>query len=379
MMKLHLSKNIYFCLSLIALLALSSCKKDAPNSFTIEGSIKNLKGNSILFVRDFPDSVKVDTIKVEKGDFKLKGVTDTLMIGTLYFNNGASSTSLFVDKGVKVKVEGDANLPDLIEIKGGDVNDDLTEFKKKNKSVLTSRAKLMETIQKETPQNGQSKPNPDMISKISNLNFQLTNSAAEYIKKNPEKIASVILIQDFFKDEHAVDQMDKKLQILKEPASKFPLTYQLRQYVSQIKSSDEGAVAPYFAIKDSKGVETRIDEFRGRYLILSFASSDCPLCLKNRQELSSINTKYKGNLVVTVSVLLTNKSNGGDMPKPAPDAKVDWRVVTPKEGWAAKVLADYNVNELPLNILISPDGKILAREESTTMIQSKLPKIATAQ
>ncbi|MBP1618385.1 MAG: hypothetical protein H6Q14_2212 [Bacteroidetes bacterium] len=373
------SRKISFCLAFVVFTSaiLLSCKEQNENAFAIKGNIKNLKGNAIIFVRDYADSVVVDTIKADKsGDFSFEGVTDTLILGTLYFNNGASYTSLFVDKGSAVKVKGDANLPDLIEITGVDVNDDLTEFKKSNQSTLLARAKLLESIRTGITQKAQApKPNPDLISKLSNLNYQLTNSASEYIKRNPEKIASVILLQDFFKDDDSADQMDKKLQNLKTPASKFSLTYQLRQYINQVKASQEGAIAPYFTVKDSKGNEMRGDQYRGKYLVLSFVSTNCPLCLKNREELQEIQKKYKGDQVNILSIIITEGPPPGNIgPRPSKDPKVDWKVVPLEEGWAAKILADYNINELPINILIDPKGKIIAREESPALIQPKLPK-----
>ncbi len=374
------SRKISISLAFVVLAAaiLLSCKEQNENAFAIKGTIENLKGNSIIFVRDYADSVIVDTIKADKsGDFSFEGVTDTLILGTLYFNSGASYTSLFVDKGSAVKVNGDANLPDLIEIRGVDENDDLTEFKKRNKATLLARAKLLESISQKAQA---PKPNPDLISKLSNLNYQLTNSASEYIKRNPEKIASVILLQDFFKDDDSADQMDKKLQNLKSPASKFSITYQLRQYIDQVKASQEGAIAPYFTLKDSKGNEMRGDQYRGKYLLLSFVSNDCPLCLKNREELQEIHKKYKSDQVDILSIIVTEKTPSKNnikppkQAKPPKDSKVDWKVIPLEEGWAAKILTDYNINELPVNILINPEGKIIAREESPALIQPKLPK-----
>lgn len=376
---------LYPFVFILLFLCASSCSKNDPNEFTIKGAIDNLSSKKILFVRDYPDSVIVDTIDVEnKGSFEFKGVTDTLMLGTLYFNNGTSFTSVFINKGIKIKLEGDANLPDLIDVQGGDENEDLATFKKNNRQTLLTRAKLLDSVRKGIPKQSDtrpSKPNPDVISKISNLNFQLTNSASEYIKTNPEKIASVILIQDFFKDENTVDQLDKKLQLLKTPASKFSLAYQLRQYVNQIKASQEGAVAPYFSVKDTKNSETRSDSYRGKYLLISFSTSDCPICQKNKEDLTQINQKYKDNQVQILSLIVPEnnttkgKTKHGNQIFSTNTSKADWKIITLKEGWAAKILTDYNVNELPMNILISPTGKILGREESPTILQSKLPKL----
>lgn len=359
-----------------------SCNQN-PNSFTLKGSIKNMNGRNILFVRDYPDSVIVDTIKANKdGKFEFKGTTDTLMLGTLFFNEGSSFTQVFFDKGEKIKLNGDATFSDLIEISGNDIDEALSDFRQDNKEILQARAKLLQSFKKmpESSISRPPKPNPGLISKMSNFNYQLSSKAAEFIKKNPDKIASVVLIQDFFRDNDSVDQMDKKLQSLKEPASKSALAYQLRQYVTKIKASQVGANAPDFFLKDAKGVMTRYDQFRGKYFVLSFVSDDSPQERENKKELSEIYEKNKGKNVEILSVVVVEDDvqNNGSKSSTSSDLNVNWntvnwKVITLKNGWSNKILSDYNVNDLPLVILIAPDGKIIVREESPAMVAAKLP------
>ena len=364
----------YITLLLFIAAGFSSCNEN-PNAFTLKGTLKHLDGNNLVFVRDYPDSVVVDTIVANKdGDFSYKGTTDTLMLGSLYFNNGRSATAVFFNKGEKIKIDGDADFPDLINVKGNEINEALSDFKKSNKESLKARTKLLQTFSKEGTVGSQTappKPNPGMISKLSNLNFQLTTSASEYIKKNPEKIASVMLIQSFFKDNESVEAMEKKLQSLKEPASNFFLTDQLQRYVDKIKSSQEGASAPNFVLKDANGKQFRYDQYRRKYLLLSFVSNDCPLCRKNQDELSDIYKKYKDKQVEILSVIVVEDDDHSRKLKNG--MKADWPVITLKDGWVSKILSDYNVNELPLSILIYPDGTIAGREESPAMLQPKLP------
>jgi peroxiredoxin len=372
----HSKINIYIAFILLFLGSVSSCKKQNPRLFTLRGTIENLKDKNILFVRDYRDSVVVDTIHTNsKGDFKLDGIADTLMLGTLFFNEGRSSTSVFIDKGWDVKVEGDANLPDLIEVKGGDVNNDLSEFKKDNRANLESRGAMLDKMRKKfSPNVHPPKPSPDITSKLANLDFQLTNSAAEYIRKNPDKIASVILIQDFFRDDTSTDQLDKKIQSLKEPAASFILTQQLRQYITQTKASQEGAIAPFFQLKDAKGTDVRLYDFRSKYLLLSFVCNDCELCIKNGTELEKIYKKFKDKPLEIVSILITSHGQKKEAEKNSA-TKVEWKVIPLKESWASQIVSDYNIRELPLNLLIDMEGKIVAREVSPVTINEKLEKL----
>lgn len=190
-------------------------------------------------------------------------------------------------------------------------------------------------------------------------------------------MTKLILIQDFFKDESSTEQMDKKLQSLKSPAANFPLVYQLQQYINQIKASDEGSVAPFFQAKDTKNKDIRVYDYRGKYVILSFTSNDCELCEKNTQDLASIYKKYKDKQFDILSVVIPPSSLGPQKPKLSGKnlTKISWKTIPLKDNWSAKIIADYNVSELPLNILIDTEGKIIVRESSANAIGEKLEKL----
>ena len=68
----------------------------------------------------------------DNGDFSYTVDIDTLTTFTIYMNNYESAAVVFADKGQKLKVNGDANLPDLIRVNGNEINDDLTLFKRQN-------------------------------------------------------------------------------------------------------------------------------------------------------------------------------------------------------------------------------------------------------
>src|SRR5690554_2094662 len=123
---------------------LFSCEKD-DERLMISGEITNLVNPYFLASFRVSDSVAVDTIHVdEKGKFSYFQNIDTTTMFTFYFNDFHSSTVVFTEKGVKkIKLKGDAILPDLIEIKGGEINDNLSVFKKENEAILKQRSLLL--------------------------------------------------------------------------------------------------------------------------------------------------------------------------------------------------------------------------------------------
>ena len=147
--------SIYNALRYIGIVTLCatvmiSCDKKATSKYEISGKLENLTGNYFLMSHEVGDSVVIDTIPINaKGEFSFKGAVDTLTEMSLYFNQNTKSTYILVNKGWDVELKGDALYPDLINVKGGDVNNDLTTFKNQNKDLLKNRADILIAAEKQ--------------------------------------------------------------------------------------------------------------------------------------------------------------------------------------------------------------------------------------
>lgn len=358
-------KNKYIIIFgvLFSSILLFSCKND-PNEFFVKGKLQNVQDGFIIAVLEQQkDSVAVDTIRVDKnGAFKFRSKVDTLTVMSLYFNNNTKNTYILVDKGWNVEMTGDVNYPDLIEVKGGDVNNDLSDFKNKNKELLRQRTALLEKVEsaQELPNDSLSN-SKDYSVELKNVNFDLSNIAAEYVKSNPTKIASVVLINTFFKDDTAIPRLDDNLALLRGDAENSPLTQSLRLFSNKIKKSAVGSSAPYFALKDVDGKLVDVTQFRKKYLLLSFASTTCDVCNRERKDAVDIykDLKKKKEDIEFATIIINSESE--PIGKNITDS-MKWTILPDYGGWAAPSFEIYNIHEIPYNILISPTGIILQRD-----------------
>jgi hypothetical protein len=342
--------------------------------YELSGKLEDMTGNYFLMSHEAGDSIIIDTIPTDKkGEFFFRGSVDTLTEMSLYFNQNTKSTYILVDKGWNVKMEGSALYPDLIKVKGGDVNDDLTSFKEKNKDLLKNRADILNPAEKRNPDLDTLKVK-DYVVELKNINFELSNIAANYIKSNPDKIASVMLINTFFKDETSIPRLDENLALLKGKAVDFPLTDALKQYRDKVKSSAVGSYAPTLPLKDSKGKEVRLTDLRGKYVVLSFVSTTCKVCeYEKKDAVAAYNelTKQKKNITF---VSIVKDVEDSPIPKNIADS-VKWTIIPVQGGWSAKVFDTYYVREIPYNILISPAGIIVERDLSFLSLPQKIEEL----
>lgn len=367
-------KILNYCFFALTILLLHSCGNKDAKGYSIQGKLKNITDSIFFAAREYPDSLVVDTFRIDKdGEFSFKGQADTLSLITLYFNNNTSSTFVFVDKDAKISIEGDASYPDLIKVKGGNINDDLTAFKSKNEALLKSKAEIVHSYKTKTNTEAK-KQEKEYVVNLKNINFELANIAAAYVKDNPQRIASVMLINSFFRDENAITRLDESLDLLQGQAALYPLTKSLKDYSAKVKISAPGAKAPFLKLKDSKGKDVSLNDYKGKYVLLNFISATCQDCIDAKREtIAAYNELKKENIKIDfVSVLFNSEI------KPIDNAtdSIKWTILEDQGGWAAKSVELYNVDAVPYNILISPDGVIQERDVLVFSLKDKLKQSA---
>ncbi|NDV78677.1 AhpC/TSA family protein [Dysgonomonas sp. 511] len=351
-----------------------SCKKKDKDIFSVEGTLENVEGSHFYTSYEVGDSVQIDTIAIgENGKFSFTGKVDTLTVMSLYFNNNTKNIFILVNKGWNIQMEGDALYPDLIDIKGGKVNDDLTEFKNKNKELLKMRADILMAVEDENTEND-SLPVKNYVAELRNTNFELSNIAASYIKANPEKVASVMLANAFFKDESSIPRLDESLNLFKGRALDFPMTEELRRYRDKVKKSAVGSYAPLFTAEDIKGKEVKLVDYRDKYVLLSFAATTCDVCKDEKKDAIKVYNDLKKQKKNIEFVTVVKDIETVPLSKNISDS-VKWTILPVKGGWSASVFDTYYIRGIPYHILISPRGYILERDISLDAIAGKIESL----
>jgi len=375
-----LKKNIIkiYIVLLLIVLGVISCGETIKDGFIVEGNLENVEDGFFVIARESRDSMLVDTVYVhDGGKFSFKGNVDTLSTISMYINNNTKYTYFFVDKGSKVEIKGDALYPDLFDIKGGELNDDLTAFKKQNKDLIKKRTDILKLVEDSSYTEDESSTVSDKnyIMELKNINFELSNIIGDYVKENPDKIASVVLIDAVFRNESSLTRLDESLSQLRGAAATYHVAKDLFDYSNRIKRSSEGSIAPNFTRKDIKGKEHNLVSYRGKYLLLFFVSTTCPLCEAQRPEVMALYDKFKKekeNIEFLTVVINTEEEPISDEIK----RSVKWTILVEDGGWTSDILDLYNVHEVPFYAIISPTGTIVRRNIPLGMIENAMDEIA---
>ncbi len=349
---------------IIILLFIVSCKE--KNQFLIEGNIKNLNADTLYVTthQAFSNHLQTDTIYSQKGKFSYQGQADSLSAVIIYMKQGTVWTTVWAKDKDKITLTGDVRYPELILARGGEVNDLLTSFKEQNKDLLKESRELADQKQEinQIDSLGVRINNIQLESKLSNLNHQLKENAEDFIKEHPTSLASLVLLEDYVIDYDDPDGLEQYLSLLHGNAVHFPLYHELNELSNKLKQTKIGVTAPDFQLKDINQNTVKLNDFKGKYLLLNFTASWCKACEENNNELPAIRKKYKDDKLEMLTISLDSSTN--DWKKVVVEKGYSWRQVVDTLIWDSQIASLYNITAIPFNLLLDENNVIIAKDLS---------------
>lgn len=367
-----LNKTIKFTTLIIVLIStFTMCKRKETNHYVITGKLENVNDSFFIAATEIGDSLRTDTIKISKdGEFKIAGQTDTLSFVSLIFENSTATPYVFVNKGWNVNVKGSIKSPDLIQVKGGDVNDNITAFKEEVKNLLQKRTNILEDRNHSIAIDSIVPKHSDV--QLMNTDFDLDNKVIQYVKDHPDRISSVFLIYDFFRNPSSLDRLTEALKSLRGKAVDFPMTAKLEAYESYLRKSSVGAFVPMIYYKDNNGEKFMLRDLNEKLIILTFLSEDANI---NEKLIDNIIKDAKQDPKKDVALVFVVQQNYANFNSKKFDNKNIRFLLADKE-WASSIYDDFNIKSLPSIILISPKMKILERNVLDISIPALIERYA---
>jgi peroxiredoxin len=303
----------------------------------VEGHVEGLTNSTIYIVTSLDNKIKIDTLFAKEGKFTFVSSYDSVKPIIIYMENQTVWITAWVQNGETITVAGNANDPELIEINGNEINNQLTEFKQQNKKAS-----------KDT----------------------LTYRAENFIKEHPASIAALVIIQDYLMENEDPNILGYYLSSIESPAKEDVLYARLNAVYHRLLQTSAGNSAPDFSVIDVKGDTLTLESFKDRYLLLAFESFACKGYDENYSILKKLNKKYSKKKLAILSIAFDEDKV--DWKKIAEKHNVSWLQVLDRQGLASPLLTLYNVNTLPDYFLMDNQGKIIAAHDSINKIETIL-------
>ena len=346
-----------------------SCSEQ--NVYRIKVDLTSLDAQNVFVVYESAESKKIDTLSYDgKGSFVFTHNPDGYRAFTLYYDNLSRWFTVYLETPQRIVVSGDALFPDLIHIKGGRINELLSEFRTGAVSLLKEQALLLNTT--DTIQDRMTDPTIK-IARLATINYELRIQAEAFIAKYPNEEASAILIKEYFLDPNNPQPIENLLEIINPRLNDFYIVQDLKKYTEKAKQTIAGAKAPDFNIRNIYGQTFSRDSFLNQYFILAFTTMWSDNCHTEELHLDEIISSYSTDSLSLVVVSLDE--NPQEIRSLIRKDSIKWNIVIDSVGQAIRLLDLYNVNILPHSFLIDKEGHIMLKTENGAELNHLLEQL----
>lgn len=202
-----------------------------------------------------------------------------------------------------------------------------------------------------------------------------TKDVGAFIQANPNSLAGLDLLKRWVDPTADVASATKFYGYLSDNLKNNPTAKRYASLIEQANKVAIGSVAPDFELKDPSGVSHSLSEFKGKYVLLDFWASWCIPCRKENPNLIKAYEAFKDKKFEIVGISLDGGNGAHD--KWTGAIKADgliWPQLSDLEGWNSGVAKQYQVTAIPMNFLLDPNGKILAKNLRGEQLEEVLKK-----
>ncbi|MFM2385489.1 MAG: hypothetical protein RL660_246 [Bacteroidota bacterium] len=137
--------------------------------------------------------------------------------------------------------------------------------------------------------------------------------------------------------------------------------------------TDGAVLAPDFALTKLDGTAFTLSSMRGKYVLVDFWASWCGPCRAENPNVVAAYQKFKGKNFDIVGVSLDDDKDAWQAAVTRDN--LTWTHVSDLQKWASVVVRLYNLNSIPSNVLIDPDGYVIAKDLREEALHTKLQEV----
>ena len=335
--------------------------------YSIDG-ISNENGKTVV-LRDRLTNQIVNSAVVTNGKFSMSGNAEK----NAYMGVSTQDASWFVmlfNDGTPVTI----NLNDST-LKGSPQNERLTRY---DLDINAPYASFMIKMQSMSEEERKAKE-VEVVGGLMIATMKMMEGVKKVFDEERETLIPVAFVSEY-QQVFGQEKLDSVLATKPAWASHPIVQQQVQQWARQ-KAQEEkknayvGKQFTDLEEADADGKMHKLSEYvgKGKWVLVDFWASWCGPCMQEMPNVVAAYEKYHAKGFDVVGLSFDNKKE--PWLKAIADKNLSWIHLSDLKGWKTVASEVYGVNSIPDNLLIDPQGKIVARGLRAQGLQNKLKEI----